>query len=104
MFKINGYHPLTLPIEDIADGLTAFEKTIAEEQNGHPLVEYHGKRHARAFHISRLPDSLYHRIITDEVIDMLTHYYGREPCVFDSIFLYSKAHIARNSRFIAMSV
>ena len=93
LFEINGFYPLTLPIRDVVGELIAFEKMISEEENGNPLVEYHGHRHARPFDIGRLPDSLYHAIITDDVIDMMTHHYnGREPFMYDSVFMYAKAN------------
>jgi hypothetical protein len=91
MFKVNGYHALTLPIHDIIEELAAFEKMIAGDENGYPLVEYHGKRTSRIFDINRMPDSLYKYIITDEVIDMLTGYWGRDAFLFDAVFMYASA-------------
>jgi hypothetical protein len=84
---------LTLPIHDIIDELAAFEKKIAKDTEGSPLVEYHGKRHARQFDIHKMNSSIYHYIITDEVIDYLTyHYDGREPYLFDAVFIYALAN------------
>jgi hypothetical protein len=93
LFKINGVHALTLPLNDIIDELSAFEQMIANDRRSCLRYDkYHGNRSARVFDINQMPDSIYHYIITDELIDMLTGYWGgRDVYLFDAVFVYTDA-------------
>jgi hypothetical protein len=56
------------------------------------MAKYHGHRKARSFDIHRMPSSLYNRIVTTDVIAVLTsHFENREPFLIDCIFLYTPA-------------
>jgi hypothetical protein len=74
-------------------GELASFKTLIETTDQRPsMAKYHGHRKARSFDIHRMPSSLYNRIVTTDVIAVLTsHFENREPFLIDCIFLYTPA-------------
>jgi hypothetical protein len=84
---------LRLPIERLAASLTAFEASVAEANGRLLLTEYLSDRVARSFDSNLIPTELYQAIFTAEVVEAVTHYFhGREPFIFDSVFVYTHAN------------